>query len=250
MANILITGATGTIGLQLTQHLIKEHNLTLVGQNFSNFPKELRAESKIIEADLVEPDNWCVLLDEIDYVIQLAGQADPEAEFYGDLLPLNYQLPHNMYQEAIKAKNLKRIIFASSIHIVDAYPTSVQVKIADPIRPADLYGVSKAYLEALAAYHAYISGIESIGIRIADYKASNDEISEGADEYGHAMYFSKDDMNHLIDCCLKAELEEPFLLVNGISNNAFTRLSNEEARIKLGYNPKDDAFKITNFLNT
>lgn len=244
MAKILITGATGTIGLELTKHLVHQHELTVVGRDFSEFPDDLKKQVTVIKKDLVNPKNWANLLDHIEYVIQLAGEADAKANFYGDLLELNYKLPHNLFKEAIKAKELKRIIFASSIHAVGAYPEYVQVKATDPVRPADLYGVSKVYLEGLAAYYAYSQGIESIGIRIADYKVSDDKLDKEADKNGMAMYLSKRDMNHLIDCCIEAELKEPFLIVNGISKNTFPRLSYEEAHVQLGYNPKDNAFEM------
>lgn len=248
MANILITGATGTIGFELTKHLINNHELTVVGQDFSDFPEELKKQVNIVKKDLIKPKNWEGLLDNIDFVIQLAGEANPDALFYGDLLEMNYKIPHNLYEAATKANKLKRIIFASSIHTVGAYPNYVQVKASDPVRPADLYGVSKVYLEALAAYHAFVNQIESIGIRIADYKANEDEIQESKNKNEMAEYLSKRDFNHLIDCCLNAELEEPFLIVNGISKNTFPRLSYEETRVKLAYEPLDDGFKISNML--
>jgi uronate dehydrogenase len=243
MAKILITGATGAIGTELAKHLIDKHELTLVGRDFSDYPKDLKNRATIVKRDLDERDNWDGLLDEAEYVIQLAGEASQDAEYYGDLRELNYDLTHNLYDEATKAPHLKRIIFASSIHAVGAYPENVQVKATDPTRPANLYGVSKVYLEGLATYHAYQNGIESIGIRIADYKPDN-KLADEADENGKAMYFSKDDMNRLIDCCLEAELEEPILIVNGISANTFPRLSYETARVKLGYEPQDNAFEL------
>lgn len=246
MAHIMITGATGTIGVEVAKHLINEHELTLVGQDFSDFPTDIANRSQIVSVDLTDPDNWEGVLDNIEYVIQFAGQADQDADFYDSLLDLNYKIPHNLFQAAVKAKNLKRVIVASSIHVVDAYPDNNQVKVTDAIRPKNLYGVSKAYVEALAAHHAYVNDIQSIAIRIADYKASDKELEPDADKYGMAMYLSKRDMNHLIDCCLEAEMKEPFLLVNGISNNTFARLSLEEARVKLGYKPQDDAFKKNN----
>lgn len=243
MANILIAGATGAIGTELAKHLINNHDLTLVGRDFSDYPEELMERANIVKKDLVERDSWDGLLDGAEYVIQMAGEADQEAEFYGDLRELNYDIPYNLFDEATKAKDLKRIIFASSIHTVSAYPENIQVKATDPVRPGNLYGVSKVYLEGLATYHAYENGIESIGIRIADYRLNND-LDEAADENGKAMYFSKDDMNRLLDCCLEAELEEPILIVNGISANTFPRLSFETARVKLGYEPQDNAFKL------
>lgn len=244
MAKILITGGSGTIGLDLTKHLFKHHDLTVVDHEFINFPDDLKSQVHIIDKNLVDPKEWNGLLDGIEYVIQLAGEPDPDAEFYGDLLELNYKLPHNLFEEAKKSKSLKRIIFASSIHAVDAYPDDVQVSATDSVRPGDLYGVSKVYLEGLAAHHAYVNGIESIGIRIGNYHSSDDELKKDEDENGLAMYFSKRDMTHLIDCCLEADLKEPFLIVNGLSNNTISRLSLEEARIKLGYQPKDNAFEM------
>ncbi len=248
MSKILITGATGTIGTNLTKHLKDKHDLVLVDIDFETFPENLKKGVEIIQEDLTDPGNWNGLLDDIDYIIQLAGNPDPEADFYDELVGLNYVLPQNLYKEAVKAKSLKRIIFASSIHASDGYPDGVQVKTTDQVRPDDLYGVSKAYLEALASYYAFKEGIESIGIRIGDYKSDDSELDPDSDFNGMAMYFSARDMNHLIDCCLDATLEEPYLLVNGLSNNTFPRLDIHSARVKLGYKPQDNAFEKLNKL--
>lgn len=243
MSRILITGATGIIGTKLTEHLKNEHDLILVDIDFEEFPDELQDGVTIIEKDLTDRSNWEGLLNDVEYVIQLAGNPDPEADFYDELVDLNYVLPQNLYKEALEAKKLKRIIFASSIHASDAYPDNVQVKTTDQVRPDDLYGVSKAYLEALASYYAFNHGIESIGIRIGDYKGDDSELDPKGSVRDLAMYFSARDMNNLVDCCLTANLEEPYLLVNGISNNSFPRLDIESAKVKLGYQPQDNAFE-------
>lgn len=243
MTKLLITGATGTIGTNLVKHLKSDYQLVLADIDFSDFPEDLKQGSIIIEKDLSKLDAWENLLDDIDYVIQLAGNPDAGAEFYEGLLDLNYKLPQNLYMEANKSDSVKRIIFASSIHASDAYPDNVQVKTLEPARPDDLYGVSKVFLEGLASYYAYKKGIESIGIRIGDYKSPEEEIDPEADFYSRGKYFSYRDMNHLIDCCLKADLEEPYLLVNGISNNSFPRLDIDQAYKKLGYQPQDNAFE-------
>lgn len=248
MSKILITGATGTIGTNLTKHYKGKHELILVDIDFDSFPEELKKGVEIKQRDLTEPSAWDGLLNGVDYVIQLAGNPDPDADFYDELVGLNYVLPQNLYKEALKAPELKRIIFASSIHASDAYPDNVQVKTTDQVRPDDLYGVSKAYLEALASYYAFKKGIESIGIRIGDYKADDSELDPDSDFNGMAMYFSAKDMNHLMDCCLDATLEEPYLLVNGLSNNTFPRLDIDSARVKLGYQPQDNAFEKLNKL--
>ncbi|WP_208559256.1 NAD-dependent epimerase/dehydratase family protein [Marinilactibacillus kalidii] len=244
MTTILITGATGTIGTNLVKHLKNDYDLVLADVDFSDFPEELKQGAKIIEKDLSVLENWDTVLDGVHYAIQLAGNPDAEADFYDGLLDLNYMLPQNLYLAAEKATSLKRIIFASSIHASDAYPKNVQVKTAEPARPDDLYGVSKVFLEGLASYYAYKKGIASIGIRIGDYKSPDESVDPEADFYSRGTFFSYKDMNHLVDCCLQAALDEPYLLVNGISNNSFPRLDIDQARVKLGYQPTVNAFEL------
>lgn len=248
MSKLLITGATGSIGTNLTRHLKDSHDLVLADIDFSDFPEDLKEGARLVEGDLSKLDKWDDALEGVEYVIQLAGNPDAEADFYDELVDLNYVLPQNLYKKAAESSTVRRIIFASSIHASDAYPDNVQVKTTDQVRPDDLYGVSKAYLEALGSYYAFKKGIESIGIRIGDYTEDDSELKPDSDFHTMGMYFSVRDMNHLIDCCLKADMEEPYLLVNGVSNNSFPRLDIESARVKLGYHPLDNAFEKLNKL--
>ena len=43
------------------------------------------------------------------------------------------------------------------------------------------------------------------------------------------------------------KLVEPFLLVNGLSDNRFPRLDISQARTAIGYRPLDDAFVLKGF---
>lgn len=243
MSNILITGASGNIGTVLTEHLKKNHSLTLVDVDFSDFSDFLKEGTEIKEIDLTDPENVNGLFKGIDYVIHLAGDPRPDADFYGSLLDLNYKVPHNIFKEAVKEDtSVKRVIFASSVHAIGGYPPNVQVKTIDYPHPADLYGVSKVYMEALASYHSYKYGQEFIGIRIGGFDS---DITPGtADADGLATHLSKRDMCHLIDCCLTADLKQPFLLVNGVSNNRFPRMDISQAYFDIGYSPQDDAFEM------
>jgi len=43
---------------------------------------------------------------------------------------------------AAKKSNVKRVIYASSIHAISGYPKDTQVKTIDPVNPGDLYGIN------------------------------------------------------------------------------------------------------------
>lgn len=243
MASILITGATGQIGVVLVDYLKDKYDLTLVDVDFSDTPEELIEDTTTKNIDLSKPGNWNGLLKGIDYVIHLAGDANPEADFYDSLLDLNFKIPYNLFEEArLEGNQVKRIIFASSVHAIGGYPDNVQVDTSDYPRPADMYGVSKIFMEALASYHAYTHNQESIGIRIGGFDGEISPEIANADVL--ATYLSKRDMCHLINRCLEAELSRPFLLVNGVSNNRFPRMDITQAHFDIGYTPEDDAFEI------
>lgn len=243
MDKIMITGASGNIGRVLVNHLKKDYELTLVDINFNDVEPEFLSGTIVKELDLTFSESWNGLLEGIDYVIHLAGNPSPNAVFDNSLIELNYKMPYYLFKEASQHENsVKRIIFASSIHVVNAYPKNVQVSVGDPVRPGDLYGVSKAYQESLASYFAFIEGQESIGIRIGNFNENlHDPI---VDETGLSEYLSPRDLCHLIECALTITLTEPFLLVNGLSNNRFPRLDISQARAAISYQPRDDAFAL------
>jgi uronate dehydrogenase len=243
MDKIMITGASGNIGKVLVNHLKKSYELTLVDINFNDVEPEFLSGTIVKELDLTLNESWDGLLKGIDYVIHLAGNPSPDATFDDSLMALNYKMPYYLFKEAVKNETfVKRIIFASSIHAVNAYPKNVQVSVDDPVRPGDLYGVSKVYQESLASYFAFIEGQESIGIRIGNFNENlHDPI---VDETGLSEYLSPRDLCHLIQCALKVTLTEPFLLVNGLSNNRFPRLDISQARAAISYQPRDDAFAL------
>ncbi len=241
MSHLLITGASGNVGKVLTAFLKPDHELTLVDIDFKDFPADLKENVTLKTIDLVEPANVNGLFTGIDSIIHLAADPSPAAGFYETLLDLNYKIPYNVFNAAVQSPSVKRILFASSVHAIGGYPENVQVKTSDYPRPADLYGVSKVYMEALASYFAYHSDKEFIGIRIGGFNSEHSPAVADTDEL--ATHLSQRDLCQLVDRCLKASLKEPFLLVNGVSNNRFPRMDITQAKVDIGYEPEDDAFE-------
>lgn len=237
--NVLITGAAGRIGTAFRRRYGDRYRFRLVDRK----PVEEPGGHETRVADLVNLDEARAACEGIDTVIHLAADPSPRATFYGTLLQLNIQMAYNLFHAAVEQR-CRRLIFASSIHAVNAYPLDVQIHPDDPIRPGDLYGVTKVFGEALCAYYASRENLSCIAIRIGAF-GTPDRMKECSDSRLLALWVSHDDLSHLIERCVEAPDSLRYLLVQGVSDNQFKRLDIRNAREILGYAPKDNAFQIS-----
>ncbi len=237
---MLITGAAGRIGTAFRARYGDRYDLRLVDRR----PVEEPGGHEAYVADLVELIEAQRACEGIDTVIHLAADPSPRATFYDTLLPLNIQMTYNLFHAA-KEQGCRRIIFASSIHAVNAYPLDVQIHPTDPIRPGDLYGVTKVWGEALCSYFADREGLSSIAIRIGAF-GTPERLAESGDSRLLSLWVSHDDLSQLIHRCIEAPDSLKFLIVQGVSDNQLKRMDISNAREILGYSPVDNAFAFSN----
>jgi len=103
------------------------------------------------------------LLEGVDAVVQLGG-ISVEAPFE-DLLEANIRGLHNLYLAAQK-QGVKRIVYASSNHVVGFHPVISVVDIDAPLRPDSLDGVTRCFGESLSRYYFDRFGLETVCLRI------------------------------------------------------------------------------------
>ncbi|HEU4754492.1 MAG TPA: NAD(P)-dependent oxidoreductase, partial [Armatimonadota bacterium] len=193
--------------------------------------------------DLVQLDHARRACEGIDTVLHLAADPNARATFYDTLLPLNIQMAYNLFHAA-KEQGCRRLVFASSIHAVNAYPLDVQIHPEEPIRPGDLYGVTKCFGEALCSYYAHREGLSCIAVRIGAF-GTPEKVAESSDPRMLALWVSHRDLCQLLERCIEAPDEVRHLLVQGVSDNQFKRMDIRNAREILGYQPQDNAFQIS-----
>ena len=102
-----------------------------------------------------------------------------------------------------------------------------------PPRPDTLYGVSKAFGEALARYYVDRYGFEVACLRIGTFTETPDHVRT------LSTWLSPGDAARLVDAALRAP-DLGYAVVWGISNNT-RRTWSLEAGFALGYRPQDDA---------
>jgi len=241
---ILITGGCGKIGSYFAKFAADRYHLRLVDQVPWDTGKHGNLPGENLVIDLQDFEACRVACQGIDMVVHLAADASPDADFVESLLGNNIIATHNIFRAAQEA-GCKRLIFASSAHVVSAYEPDIQIRCDMAVRPGNLYGVSKCFGEALAAHFAYNQGLPCIVLRIGAYIFPEEYPYFSLDEAD--AFLDPDDFSHLLIQCLETP-DINFAIAHAISDNRYKRLDLTETREILDYRPRADAFKIFNII--
>ncbi len=246
---VLITGAAGTLGRKLREHLAGRCTLRLLDRRPGGDPA-------IVAADLSVWDDWRHEFRGVDTVFHFA--ADPEAyKPWPELLGPNVDALIHAYQAAA-AGGVRRFVFASSNHVMGGYQDEPGIALGPdtPPRPglrysiagapcdSFAYGAAKLFGERLGKCYAESRGMDTIAVRIGWVWRGGANIPENlpADRgpWFRTMWLSDRDFLQLMDCCLQAELPERFVVVNGMSANTGMPWDLDPGRRILGFHPQDD----------
>lgn len=235
---LLITGAAGRIGTSYREHLAaagSPYALRLADRR----PIEAADGAEVQTLDLADPESTRRACQGADVVLHLAADPRTRAEFYADLLDANFKVTYNVFRAAADC-GCRRVIFASSVNAVGAYHPGRQIRPEDAPRPANVYGVCKAFGESLGAYFATVEKLSTICVRIGGVGHA-DNLKPGPPAHWYSFFVSHRDLNHLFDRCIEADGID-FAIVHGTSNNRYLRMELETTSQLLGYHPQDDAF--------
>ncbi|PHM33404.1 NAD-dependent epimerase/dehydratase family protein [Xenorhabdus innexi] len=233
---ILLTGASGRIGQTFFLAMQEHYIFTLVDQKYPDYP--ISDPHHFILADLSDPTVIEELVSDVENIIHLAGIPHANAVFE-DLLPANILTTTYLLQAAAKLQ-CRRFVFASSAQTIEGYPVDKQIPDGAAVSPANIYGATKCYGEALCSYFASQKGLSSVAIRIGAFEFKENHSLKTARDL--SAWLSPDDAVQLLTCAIETE-EITFFIAHGISDNRFKRLDLTETRKVLGYTPKDDAFR-------
>jgi nucleoside-diphosphate-sugar epimerase len=245
MRRVLITGAAGRIGTALARAITPQYELVLMDAR----PIADPSGAQVMRGNIADLEAMRSMLGGVDTVIHLAGNPSQDAT-WEELLEPNVIGVRTVFEAAHQA-GCRRVVFASSVHAVLGYPRDQQVHSSQPVRPADLYGATKAWGEALARYYADQHGLSAICLRFG-WVTSRDNsqiairpdhlLATERDNFDRLLTY--DDMVRLVTACIEAPDTLRFGIFNGVSNNRWKRLDISDAIEQLGYQPQDDAYAI------
>ena len=172
---VLVTGMAGQIGGIIRRRLGDRYELSGIDRvGVEGVPVRV---ADIADLEAIKP-----AFDGIDVVVHLGADPSPRAS-WDSVLRSNIVGTRNVY-EAARLAGVKRIVFASSNHVVGNYPLRQDPYKAiydgrlgevrrpfpplttDLIRPDSYYGVSKSFGESLGSYFHEEYGVSVICLRI------------------------------------------------------------------------------------
>ena len=228
MKKIVLTGAAGRLGSYLREPLTKLADqlisTDIVEEIGNTYSKETFVRANL--TDLIALEELCK---DADVIVHFGAFVD-EAPFE-KLLGPNFIGSYNVW-EAARRNNVKRVVYASSIHAVGMYPTSETIGVNVPHRPDTFYGLAKCFTEDLGRMYWEKCGVEAVCLRIASCAQVTSTRSLGS-------WLSYDDLIQLVTRAIDTPTTE-FSIIYGISNNDRATVTNEEVSF-LGYKPKDNA---------
>jgi uronate dehydrogenase len=226
---LLLTGAAGGLGQVLRQSL-KPHARTLRVSDIANLGDAGPGE-EVVPCDLADKAAVDALVKGCDAVVHLGGVSVERP--FEEILEANIKGVFHLYEGA-RRHGVKRVVFASSNHVVGFHPQQGELLDADCVkRPDGYYGLSKSYGEDLSRFYFDRYGIETACIRIGS------SFPEPKDRRMMVTWMSYRDLTELVRCCLFA----PALghtIVYGTSDNRDKWWDNSKAA-HLGFVPRDSS---------
>jgi len=224
---LLITGATGNLGSKLARELLKNSQNSILVDQIPHPNLNVRI------ANLSIPGNWMQLFAGVDIVIHLAGT--PKVSSSPDTLKSqNVDCTANVL-EACRVHNVGRIVFASSLRVMDGYRESGRRITEDlPPKPSGDFGRSKLNCEKLLAAHPDV-----ICLRLGWSPRHN--VRENvlrAPKRLREVWLSDPDFLQAIELSVSAE-NRGFTALNLTSDVENSRYPLGRARKLLGYKPRD-----------
>jgi uronate dehydrogenase len=228
IGRLLLTGAAGSLGRVLRPRLAAACT-TLRLSDVADLGTAA-AHEELQPARLEDRAAMLALLAGVDAVVHLGGISTEAA--FEPILQANIVGVFNLY-EAARLQGVRRIVFASSNHVVGFYPQAEVITPDAPPRPDTLYGVSKAFGENLSRMYFDRYGIETVCLRIG----SATPVPQ--DRRHLATWLSSDDLTRLVLTALTAPGVAHTVLY-GVSANGVPLWDNSSAA-HIGYRPRDSA---------
>ncbi|MFC1527002.1 NAD-dependent epimerase/dehydratase family protein [Candidatus Latescibacterota bacterium] len=234
---LLITGAAGKVGSGLRRYLRDRYDFRLM---FHRNVPEVEAGDQTVVSDLADFESMVEIGDGVDAIVHLgiAGglRGISQSRRNQMIMETNVRGTYNVFESA-RINRVPVVIFASTNHVTGFYEKEgIRTTPDMPVRPDSMYGVSKAFGEAIGRYYHDAHGMSVYCLRIANYP-DTDEVNREY-EPGMNRWLSARDMSELVHLCMVAPRPQ-FGIFYGVSKGGETKWDLSNAKEMVGWEPQD-----------
>ncbi len=232
MKKVLMTGASGKIGVSLRDLLKDRYALRLQERPGGTSVGPARDGEEIARTNLTDPEGMRAAVHGCDAVIHLAASSAVQTP-WEDALQNNIIGQYNVL-EAMRHEGVKRMVFATTNHVTGYYELKGRPCYPEmPVRPDGYYGASKAFGEAIARFYVDEYGLEVICLRIGSW------LPEPTNVRNLSTWLSPRDMAQLAWRAIETPLT--WGIFYAISGNTRRYWDIGPTQEQLGYESEDDA---------
>lgn len=230
MTTVLYTGGTGRMGRVIREGLAGRYDrVVLFARSAPDEP--LHPGEELVLGELADLEGLAEAARGVDVIVHFGGIADEAT--YEQIRDVNIDGTYHVYEAARRA-GVKRVVYASSNHVIGFHPSGVVLDETALLRPDTYYGVSKAFGEALASLYHDKWGVESVLLRIGTMRPAPE------DRRQLALWLSWHDAVELVRCSIDAG-PVGCQVVYGCSANSEQWWNGQAGWKAIGYVPRDDA---------
>ncbi len=231
---VLYTGSAGRMAVVIREGLAGRYESVVLYQR-AGADNALHANEEVVVGDLTDLDALTAAAQGVDVIVHLGGKAD-ESDF-GEILSSNIVGTYNVYEAARRA-GVRRVIFASSNHVLGFYPAGEALDEDALYRPDSYYAASKVFGETLGRLYHDKWGLEVVAIRIGVFR------DKPSDRRQLSLWLSPRDSVELVARSIEAA-NVGYLVTYGSSANRDRWWDSSRSWKQLGFTPADDAADYT-----
>ncbi|MBB1599602.1 NAD(P)-dependent oxidoreductase [Variovorax sp. UMC13] len=162
LGRLLLTGAAGGLGKVLRESL-KPSAAVLRLSDIAGMAPASGENEEVVPCDLADKAAVDALVRGCDAIAHFGGVSVERP--FEEVLEANIKGTFHLY-EAARRHGVKRVVFASSNHVIGFYRQDEPLDAHVARRPDGYYGLSKSFGEDLAQFYFDRWGIETVSIRI------------------------------------------------------------------------------------
>ena len=230
---VLVTGAGGNLGRAVVPALVDAgHSPVLF--DFRPLP----TDQEFVQGDVRDPDAVARAMAGVDAVVHGAALHGIHLQAWspGDFWSINVTGTFNVY-EAARAAGVPHVVLGSSMVVYGDVgggedPWEVVTE-ASPLRPTNLYGLTKVLSEDIARYHGDAGAVSTVALRLGMF------VPETFERYGFRLLFGGVDDRDVAAAVLRALDHRPaagfaafdVMAESGLSASDLPRLGTDLAAV-------------------